>query len=89
MLILNLLHIMQFLIVAVNIQQFVMGAALYDAPLVDDADLVGILDGREAVGDGYRRAGLHQPLKGILHESFTLGVEGGGGFVEDEDGRIL
>ena len=30
-------------------------------------------------------ASLQQPVDGFLHQSFTLDVEGGGGFVENQD----
>ena len=38
-------------------------------------------------GDG--GAALHQSLQGLLHQTLALGVEGRGGLVEDEDGRVL
>ena len=74
---------------AVLFHQFIVCAALHDAPLVEHADLVGILDGREAVGHGDGRACLHQSEEGVLHQSLALGVEGRGGLVEDEHGRVL
>jgi hypothetical protein len=35
----------KFLIVAVGSEELFVGAALYDAPVVEHTDLVGILDG--------------------------------------------
>ena len=66
-----------------------MGAPFYDAPFMEHTDLVCVLDGTQAVGDGYRRTGLHQTFESILYQSLALRVEGRGGFVEDEDGRVL
>ena len=41
------------------------------------------------MGDGHGGTRLHQPLKGILHQSLALGVECRGGLVENQDGRVL
>ena len=87
--VLYLLHVVQFLVIAVQCYQFVVCAALHDAPLVEHADLVGILDGREAVGHGDGRACLHQSEEGVLHQSLALGGERRGGLVQDEHGRVL
>jgi hypothetical protein len=32
---------------------------------------------------------LHEPVQGCLHYAFRLGIQGAGGFVEDEDGGIF
>ena len=66
-----------------------MRAALYDASFVEHANLVGVLDGGEAVGDGDGGARLHQALEGFLHEAFALGVECRSGFVKNEDVGVL
>ena len=65
-----------------------MGAPLEDAALVEDDDLVGPLHGAQAVGDHQGGAAGEEAFEGVLDEAFGLGVEGGGGFVEDEDGRV-
>ena len=66
-----------------------MGAVLNDASLVKYVYLVGMLDGGQSVGDGYRSARLHEFLKCVLHKSIALRVERRRGFIEDEDGWIL
>lgn len=66
-----------------------MGAAFHYFSFIEHADFVGVLDGGKAVGDGNGGAGLHEPFERFLHEAFAFGVECRGGFVEDEDGRIL
>ena len=66
-----------------------MAAALDDAPLVDDHDLIGIGDRRQAMRDddgGAIGEGIGQRL---LHQRFVLAVEMARGFVEHDDGRIL
>ena len=52
-----------------------MSAVLNDASLVEHVYLVGMLDGGQAVGNGYGGARLHEFLKRILHESLALCVE--------------
>ena len=73
---LNGLHVVQLLVESVELQEFVVSAAFYDAPFVEHANLVGVLDGREPVGNGHGGARLHQSLERILHQAFALGVEG-------------
>ena len=80
---------MKFLIVAILGEETLVGAALYDLSVVEHTDLIGILDRTQTVGDGHGGTGLHQTLQGILYQALALGVEGRGGFVEDEDRGIL
>jgi hypothetical protein len=64
-------------------------AALDDAAVVDDEDLVGLADRREAVGDHERRAAGERRLERQLHGDLGLRVEVGGGLVEHDDvGRL-
>lgn len=51
--------------------------------------LVCILHRGQAVRDDHHRAPLHQLLDGRLHQPLVLGVQRGGGLVQDEDGRVL
>ena len=41
------------------------------------------------MGDDDTGAVFHEASEGVLDEFFRLGVEGGGGFVEDEDGGVF
>ena len=41
------------------------------------------------MGDDQCGAAAHEPLQGVLHQAFRLGVQRGGCLIEDEDGRIL
>ena len=63
-----------------------MGAAFDDAAFVEDDDGVGVADGGETVSDDDGGAAAHDGFEGLLDGAFAFGVEGGGGFVEDEDG---
>ena len=84
-----LLHVVKFLVIAVGGEQLVVSTPFHDASFMEHADLIGIADGGETVGDGHGGAGLHQPFKSILHQTLALGVECRGGLVEDEDGWVL
>ena len=70
-------------------EEFFVGTPLDDLPVVEYADKVGVFDGGEAVGDDDGGAVAHEVVERFLDEFFGLGVEGGGGFVENHDGRIL
>ena len=86
---LNLLHVVQLFVIAVYLEQLVVGTPLYDTALVEHADFVAALDGRESVGYGDGCARLHESLQRLLNQSLALGVERRGGLVEDEYGRVL
>jgi hypothetical protein len=79
------LHVDQLEISALGVEQLVVGAALDDAALVEDVDDVRVLDGAETVGDGDGGATLRGGIKGGLHHLLGLGIQGGGGFVEEKD----
>ena len=66
-----------------------MGAGFLDALGTEDEDAVVILDGGQAVGDGQGGAAVGQLLKAAAHQDLALVVEGAGGLVKDEDGRVL
>jgi hypothetical protein len=70
-------------------QELVMGSVFADLALVDDQDLVGLADGGQPVRDNQRGAagqrGFERPLNGQL----GLGVQVGGGLVQDDDRRRL
>ena len=67
---------MKPLVVAIASDEFIVGAAFYNPPFVKDMDDIGIADGGQSVGNGYRRPCLHQSLQGILHQTLPLGVKG-------------
>lgn len=83
------LHLDQLGVDAVFGHQLRVCALFRDPTPFDDDDFVGVVDGREAVGDHDRCAALQQGVKGVLHKFFALGVEGRSRFVEDQDFGIL
>lgn len=63
--------------------EFVVGAAFDDLAVVEDHDDVGVLDGRESVGDDEDGASFHERIHAALDEGFGACIDGRGGFVED------
>ena len=70
--------------------EFGEGAVLDDRALVQDRDAVGELLGLVEVlgGEQHGRAALGELLDGLPHLDPRLGVEAGGGFVEEDDRRV-
>ncbi len=66
-------------------QQGVVGAPLHDPAGVDDEDLIGVADRREAMRDHERGATGERGAQRVLHRELGFGVEVGGGLVEDDD----
>ena len=52
-------------------------------------DLVGLANSAQAMGNDEAGAVSHQPFQGFLDEAFGGRVHTGGGFVQDENWRIL
>ena len=78
----------EVIVAAVELIEGLVGSAFYDLTLLYDEDLVGSADGGEAVGDDEGGAALHEEIEAVLDHGFGLGVEGAGGFVEDEDAGV-
>ena len=53
-----------------------MSAALYNLAFEHYADLIGMFDGAQAVGDGDGGARFHQAFQGLLYQTLALGVKG-------------
>ena len=66
-----------------------MCTAFFDDTVIQDKDLVGVFDGRQAVGDDEGGTADHELVERILHDLFALRIERGSRFVKDEDLRIL
>ena len=60
-----------------------------DAAVFEHDGAGGAANGGEPVRDDDDGATLHEVAERDLDERFALGVESGGGFVEDEDGGVL
>ena len=69
-------------------EEFVEAALLDDAAFFEDEDVVHGAEGGEAVGDADDGAVFGEAVDGFLDFGLGLGIERGGGFVEDEDGRV-
>ncbi len=66
-----------------------MFAVFFELSVFEDEDAVGVADGGEAVGDDDGGAPDDDLFEGALDEGFGLVIDGGGGFVEDQDGRVF
>ncbi len=56
--------------------------------IANDRDAIGIADGGEAMSDDDGGAALAESTQGALYAAFGLYVDGGGGFIEHQHGRI-
>ena len=71
-----------------NIQQLRMRATLHHLAPVEDEDQVSVPDGGEPVGNSDGSAALLGLLQGLLHHLLALRVQGRGGLVQQQDGRV-
>ena len=74
---------------AVFADEFVVGAFFGDAAVLDDKDLVGVPDRRQAVGDGDDGPAPGELGDGGLDQVLVLRVDAGRGLVQNDDGRVL
>ena len=65
-----------------------MGAGFGDGALFEEDDAIGLADGAEAVSNDKDCAVVHGAIEGFLHQRFGFRIQGGGGFVEDQDARV-
>ena len=65
-----------------------MRALLHNVALLHHQNVVGVLNGAKAVRHHDAGAVLHITLQGLLYVLLRFGVEGGGGFVQNKNGRI-
>lgn len=66
-----------------------VGAVFGDAAVVEDQDLVGCDHCGQSVGDDEDGLVDDEGHDGLLDGDFALGVECGGGFVEQDDGGVF
>jgi len=66
-----------------------VGADLDNAALMEDNDLIGLVDGRESVGDDDGGAAQHECVEAALDGFLCFAVEGTSGLIEDDHGRIF
>ena len=78
----------QLIIPAFFRNQLVVGSTFDDPSLFQYHDAVRIFYGRKAVRNDKSRPALHEPVHTLLHQRFRSGIDGGGRFVQNQDGRI-
>ncbi|MNI56600.1 hypothetical protein D3C73_1116120 [compost metagenome] len=57
----------------------------HQLPLIHHCDPVGVFNRGQAMGDHQSGSVLHQARQRLLDQVLTLGIEGAGGFVEEQD----
>src|SRR5882757_6457885 len=70
-------------------EKLLMRALLAQAAFVKDENAIGVLNGAQAMRDDKRGSSGEQAAKGLADQQFRLGVHAGGGFVEDQETRIV
>ena len=79
------MQLYKLFVTAVKVNELVVGARFDDASLLQHHDKVSMAHGGKAMGDDQGGAPGEESVEGLLDEGLALGVEGTGGFVEDED----
>ena len=83
------MHFVEIAIAGRLLEEFGVGAGVGDAALAHHDDHVGGEDCRQAVGDGDDGFAGGKFFQGGLDHALALRIEGGGGFVEEEDWGVL
>ena len=79
----------EFLVFAGDGGKRLVRALLHDLPVVNDENLIRLLDRCQPVCDGDDGFAAHQRRERLLDQMFVFGVDAGGGFVQDDDRRVL
>ena len=74
---------------ATQLEQLLMRALFHDAVFRQHPDDGGVADGGKPVSDGKGGASLGQLFQGFLHQALAFIVQGAGGLVQNQDGRIF
>ena len=78
----------QFVVETLQRQQLLVAPLLCHLPLLYHKYHIHILDGGEAVGDGDGGPPLLSSVQRVLDNLLALGVQGGGGLVQQQDGGV-
>ena len=78
----------QFVVETLKCQQLLVAPLLCHLPLLYHEYHIHILDGGEAVGDGDGGPPLLSSVQRVLDNLLALGVQGGGGLIQQEDGGV-
>ncbi|MNF61828.1 hypothetical protein D3C84_434920 [compost metagenome] len=65
-----------------------MRAHRHQFSFVHHCNTIGVFYRGQAMGDDQGGAVFHQAWQGLLDQVFALGIEGAGGFIEQQNGRI-
>lgn len=79
----------EFVVFAAAREEAFVVALLDNLAFIEDIDAIRVLDGGKPVGDDKGGAVFHETVEGILDLAFGLGIDGGGGFVEQKDGCVF
>ena len=79
----------KILIFSWNRRKLSVGALLDDLSVIHDENLVGLLDGGQAVGNRDDRLAARKLRNGLLDEVLVFGVDARGRLIEDDNGRVL
>ena len=71
------------------LNQFLMGTPFGDAVVRDDQNLIRSVDGGQPVGDGDGGAVFGEHIQALLNPALAFVVQCAGGFIQNQDGRIL
>ena len=71
----------------VRLDHFLVGAALHHFTTFQDDNFIGIADRAEAVS--HNQAGDAAPAQAVIHVFFAVGIERTGGFIENENARVV
>mgnify|MGYP006955455789 CR=1 FL=1 len=79
----------QLVVPAVLLQQLLVTALLQNPALGQEDDVVGVLDGTEAMGHDQHGADVLHLFQRVLDQDLRFRVDVGGGLVQDHDGRLV
>lgn len=67
------------------LEETFMSAGFHNTSLLQNNNPVGLLDGRETMGNGDRGAVLSNPVERGLHDLLATNIDGTGGLVKDDN----
>lgn len=82
------LQINQLVITAFYPDQFLVGSAFDNLPLVENIDDIGLLNRTQTMCDGDRGSALSRSIQCSLDNLFGLGIESRGGFIQKKHSGI-
>src|SRR5437660_1422668 len=74
---------------ALFLDELLVRADFGDLAVLQDHQPRGVTQGAQAMRDREGRAALDQPRDGVLNLLLGVGIDGGGGLVEDQDARVV